>query len=262
MNWMKWGPSQSPKWRPKLALATSLMLLSPLSQAALHKCVDASGATRYSDVPCAEAAEAESQPMPGALLSAIAEEAEPLTGIHSSWLQTPAYADTEVECRGSKCYCGETSFRQPSKKPEERLLKAMEALPKLWDDYQNNVDELRLQSWSGREVSATHRVRRVSCELRMNQQFLRELHDDLVAPLLHAQSQSVQQLRKKRGQCQRPSGEQTNSGDAWLAYERCENEGLEETTRAHSTLTASAYSAQRLQRALDTLAQPRPSWVQ
>ena len=81
----------------RCTLMLTLALMSSWAQAALHKCIDASGATRYSDVPCAEAAvDAESQPMPGALLSAMVGQAESLPGIHSSWLQVPAYADAQV----------------------------------------------------------------------------------------------------------------------------------------------------------------------
>lgn len=237
-----------------------LMAVAGIAHGALHKCQDAQGRTRYSDSPCPAASVVESQPMPGSPIAVVTEQGPSLPGIDATWLQRPAYAKGEIQCSGRSCFCGDQEYQQGNRDPEQWLLRAMESLPRQWDDYEAATAQLRLRAWNNVGQANHYGVTRASCQLRISQSIVHAHYEAYLSPLIAApvsQPEVVIPAAKANTRCQRPSGDAANSGDAWLAYERCETQGLEERAHVQRLPSSKSYSLQRLQRALEALNAPR-----
>ncbi|MBD8527657.1 DUF4124 domain-containing protein [Pseudomarimonas arenosa] len=245
----------------KASVFWALLAWSCAAQSALHKCVDEAGNTRYSDSPCPEASEAERLPMPGSALSVVEKRGPELPGVHPSWLVLPGESGQELSCGGRSCVCGDYEVRHRSREPEQRLLRAIEMLPEQWLDYENATAELRLRKWHNLDRDSGYDLNRTSCHLRISQRTVEMYYEDYLAPLLKRPQVEVTTLRHQRQNCQRPTGDEANSGDAWLAYEQCENKGLEGRAAIHHVPSSRDYSLQRLQKAFAVLQEPRPGWV-
>ena len=226
--------------------------------AALHKCVDENGKTRYSDVPCPEELQAEVKPMPGGLNALSLGQDDSLPGVHPSWLSTPINLQDSARCAGRLCTCGDWEFDR-SKEEVHRLLNALDALPRLWERYDELSRELNQRQWQGKGRLSMDGLRRAACEIRIEQKILVDLYPKLVPNMVEQRNRNLEWVQRTKERCRRPvEARSTMNGAAWTAYDRCEREANKENREATQKLALSSYTDKRLLEALAVLEIARP----
>ncbi|MBD8527656.1 DUF4124 domain-containing protein [Pseudomarimonas arenosa] len=235
------------------------LLLSMDTLAALHKCVDASGKSRYSDIPCPEQEQAEVKPMPGGLNAlALNGAVEGVAGLHPTWMQTPAYLQHQVRCMGQLCMCGSWEFKK-SEAEQHRLLNALDNLPNLWQRYDALSRERNQRDWAGKQPQSAEGLQRVACEIRVEQKILVELFPKLVPDLVDRHSRSLEWIRRTNERCREPAVPRNHENEAaWYAYQRCRDEASNENSRATQKAQETRDADERLREAMATLELPRP----
>ena len=236
-----------------------LLALSANAEAALHKCVDENGKTRYSDVPCPEEQQAEVKPMPGGLNALSLEQADDsLPGVHPSWLTTPINLQDSARCVGRLCTCGDWDFDR-SKDEVQRLLNALDALPRLWERYDQLSRELNQGQWQGKSRLSMDGLRRAACEIRIEQKDLVDLYPKLVPSMIEQRNRNLEWAQRSKERCRQPAEPRSNlSSAAWSAYDRCQREANQENREATQKLARSSYTDKRLIEALAVLELARP----
>lgn len=236
-------------------------LLASGAQAALHKCVDAAGKTRYSDMPCPEAEQAESQPMPGSGQARSAEMREKLesSGLHSSWFEAPQYLVDRPQCTARLCSCGSERVKL-NEEPVSTLLNAMLSLPSLWQAHA--AASQRWESMGQKQASfpaVRGEVENLACRVVIYQLIVADLFPTTAEGALQEHQQREQRLADIDARCKKPDESGWTQSEEAKEWVRCRDQNRAAHNEAVRQRRSTGGSARALEDATDALSQAKPA---